>query len=713
MGILSPSTSFPVKCLLWQYDELMRNPLEGVNAAPLEDDIFEWHGNLYFPEEHQSYPGMVLHFILRLPKDFPNSTPHMELLTTFEHSHVFGGSICFSLLKEFEWHFQGHAQTVFWNPSRTIRSLLESVYVFLTVDEDARVGYQVSKSRRQHAIANAKRTLCGRCGHNPGAGNVWPPEESWLATRIATVAPSNSTTTPTNEQQVCSLAMYQDLTSLDRKNTPQPTPAPQLKPSEYKSRFAVTSISASTKATTNISVAQLPSNNLVVFDQRAALIKAEANELVVIAQEQSSTRLYTAMVEDFRCSISGVAFHYSNKVVLGYGVNVVRRERDGSIESITTDLTPISMEIFFKGRIRKSALGAPMTHFFPFAINEDHWQKAKRVLPGCVNAILRNGPEDASVQTQEDRLLFVVGELWKSMAVLMMKGGTHASEKVLKGFCSLHHILLLVTDVPDPVMEGKPVVKAAAAAAALVVSPSSPQSSDDSSNNTGDGQSWSMVVRHQKKSRSRHETSKSTSDLLSLVNRRVRGFARNPRMRHKAQCPDFGRFLPQLLLSDVTWKAIQEPFIGELLTRNARWICRASRDLGVVKFSEQFVLSNRAQRSWMASNTGLKLTAFQIRFALNVVPWARKALPSEVVSAYEDSSHQPHLLLVRSMYNLLGGRPTQDMLSRFQEETKTIEAMSSFGEFFRMIDMLCDDMAIQQMLCDAMENSRRFGYHRS
>jgi hypothetical protein len=70
-----------------------------------------------------------------------------------------------------------------------------------------------------------------------------------------------------------------------------------------------------------------------------------------------------------------------------------------------------------------------MTHFFPFAINEMHWKKAKRVLPGCVGAFLLGGPEDSSVKTQQDHLLFVVGKLWKSMAVLMMKRGTHASEK--------------------------------------------------------------------------------------------------------------------------------------------------------------------------------------------------------------------------------------------------------------------------------------------
>lgn len=115
--------------------------------------------------------------------------------------------------------------------------------------------------------------------------------------------------------------------------------------------------------------------------------------------------------------------------------------------------------------------------------------------------------------------------------------------------------------------------------------------------------------------------------------------------------------------------------------------------------------------SWAPSETGLKLTAFQVRFALNALPWAREAFPTDVVAAY-DRLNKPHLL-VRSMYNSLGGRPTSEMLSRFQVEAKRIEAMSSFEQFFDMVDMSCGRMEIQVMLCDAMLSSVKSGYHRA
>ena len=165
---LSTARNFSTKCILWQYDELMRNPLEGVNAAPKEENVYEWHGNFYFPDDHDTYPCMVVHFTLNLTYDFPNSTPDIQLLTSFGHSHVFGSDICFSLLKAFEYHFYGLPTTAYWNPSRSIRSLLEAVYVFLTVDED-RYG-KVHKRTIQWAQREARTRSCPGCSHCPDQG---------------------------------------------------------------------------------------------------------------------------------------------------------------------------------------------------------------------------------------------------------------------------------------------------------------------------------------------------------------------------------------------------------------------------------------------------------------------------------------------------------------------------------------------------------------
>lgn len=425
------------------------------------------------------------------------------------------------------------------------------------------------------------------------------------------------------------------------------------------------------------------------------MLKDKARDMVAAAP---STAITSAMdgetLGDFRCSVTGVTFDHSENVVLGFGVKTERREKDGSILSITSDLIPISLQAFVKGKIRKSALGNEFTHFFPFAINELHWAKAKRVLPGCVEAILRGSEERNLSSDPADRLLFVVGELWKSMAVEMMKGNAYASEKVLKGFCALHHILLLASEEVDP-------LKGAAASHAEDIRHQGKGPTDDSSE-------WTVVVNKKKAAIQNGDS----SEFLKLANKRVNSFVRSPWARHKQQCPDFGRFLPLILLSDLPWREIAEPFLGELLARNARWVLQVHPGLRSVQPQEASgaVSAGRAAKSWAPSATGLKITAFQIWFALNVYGWAHIAMPRHVVDAYEKTGNKR--LLVRAMYDVLGGRPSKDMMASFQHQTKEIEAIDQYRDFFRVVEMPLTGEEIQVLLCDAMKRSEKCRYHR-
>mmetsp|Transcript_52 Transcript_52/g.82 ORF Transcript_52/g.82 Transcript_52/m.82 type:complete len:688 (-) Transcript_52:278-2341(-) len=680
-------SKFSVKCLLWQYDQLMRLPLDGVNAAPLESNIFEWHGNFYFKEDHQHFPSMVVHFILTLPKDFPNSTPEMVLLNPFPHSHVIGDTICFSLLNHWQWFFNGQPNTTFWNPSRTIRSLLESVYIFLTVDEDKHI--TVSEYSAKSALGRAQRACCRACGHNPSQGKPWPPEEYWTA----------SLSSSRQEQQVCALAMHDDLVTNNAEPTKKRAVAATKKvPPSLPKKAVVVEITQNTAVRVKAKSQDLDTRT-EQFDTRAATLKAEAESMMASAPSAllDLGAVSLEAMEDFRCSITGVAFDHSEKAVLGFGVNVQRRP-DGTILAISTDLMPISMRVFVEGKIRKSALGEKITHFFPFAINEQHWRKAKRVLPACVDAILKGSSERNLSNRPEDKLFFVVGELWKSMAVLMMKGEAHASEKVLKGFCALHHILLFATEERD-IFDGS-------------ANPRGMIAKSAEEEETADlDAAWTLVTNK----KNVHKTNKEAkSNVLTLANNRVKSFAKSPWARHKSKCPDFGRFLPLMLLSDLTWWEMQEPFVGELLARNAKWIAKEQPSLKTVKpYERRSVPSRRITESWGPSATGLKLTAFQIRFVLNILPWAREGLPKSVLDAYSAVvGGSRKRLLARVMYNTLGGRPTQGMLEKFQKETKAIEGMTSYEEFFETVEMKGDRVTIQHMLCNAMERSEQCHYHR-
>ena len=245
------------------------------------------------------------------------------------------------------------------------------------------------------------------------------------------------------------------------------------------------------------------------------------------------------------------------------------------------------------------------------------------MLTGCVDAILAASKEHVLFASPNKRLLLhVVGEIWKSMAVLMMKGEAHTSEKVLKGFCALHHILLLAADdqepincchdiddnVPSGVDERK-------------------QSAETDHVNHETSTDWIEVTPRRK-----HKLVRNS--VLDIVENCVGQFVKYPDARHKSRCPDFGRFLPLILLSDLSWDEIKEPFINELMARNSSWIVKTNRGLHRVNHSEMIRPSNRAVISWGASATGLRLTAFQIRFALNGLSWAREALSEPLVAVY-------------------------------------------------------------------------------
>ena len=74
-------------------------PLCGVTAAPLDNSIFEWHGNLRGPE-NSAFKGGVFHIALTFPQNYPCSPPTVRLMTSIPHPNVFGKSLCLDMLQK-------------------------------------------------------------------------------------------------------------------------------------------------------------------------------------------------------------------------------------------------------------------------------------------------------------------------------------------------------------------------------------------------------------------------------------------------------------------------------------------------------------------------------------------------------------------------------------------------------------------------------------
>ena len=83
--------------------EVMRNRREmpSIAAHPMEGNIYEWHANILGSAPY--YEGLVLHCILRFPKNYPHTSPRVELCTPIDHKNVYGSWICLDML-ESQWY---------------------------------------------------------------------------------------------------------------------------------------------------------------------------------------------------------------------------------------------------------------------------------------------------------------------------------------------------------------------------------------------------------------------------------------------------------------------------------------------------------------------------------------------------------------------------------------------------------------------------------
>jgi len=74
-----------------------KEPLVGVSAEPLPDNMYCWHGNLRGPVGSPFEKG-VFHFEMNIPHDYPCSPPKLRLFTPIYHPNVFGQEICLDML---------------------------------------------------------------------------------------------------------------------------------------------------------------------------------------------------------------------------------------------------------------------------------------------------------------------------------------------------------------------------------------------------------------------------------------------------------------------------------------------------------------------------------------------------------------------------------------------------------------------------------------
>jgi ubiquitin-conjugating enzyme E2 J1 len=89
------SKSSAVKRLMKELAELKSSPCPEFTAAPLEDDLFEWHFTLRGPPEG-GFEGGRYHGRIIFPYNYPFAPPNIILLTP-NGRFVVGKKICLSI----------------------------------------------------------------------------------------------------------------------------------------------------------------------------------------------------------------------------------------------------------------------------------------------------------------------------------------------------------------------------------------------------------------------------------------------------------------------------------------------------------------------------------------------------------------------------------------------------------------------------------------
>jgi len=148
-----------VKRLMREAAELSQ-PAPEYFAAPLEDNLFEWHFTVRGPED-SDFQGGVFHGRIIVPSEYPMKPPDIVLLTPNGRFEV-GKKICLSISGF-------HPET--WQPSWSIRTALLAIIGFMPTDaksyEVGAVSYPADE--RKKLARQSHDWVCSTCKCKPSS----------------------------------------------------------------------------------------------------------------------------------------------------------------------------------------------------------------------------------------------------------------------------------------------------------------------------------------------------------------------------------------------------------------------------------------------------------------------------------------------------------------------------------------------------------------
>jgi len=135
--------------------ELANDPCTDYTAAPLEDDIFEWHCTLRGPAG-TDFEGGLYHFRILLPAEYPFRPPSLMMLTPNGRFEL-NTKICISFTSYHE---------ELWQPAWGVRTAILGLQGFFPLKGQAAVGVgsiENSPAERKRLAALSREWICPRC----------------------------------------------------------------------------------------------------------------------------------------------------------------------------------------------------------------------------------------------------------------------------------------------------------------------------------------------------------------------------------------------------------------------------------------------------------------------------------------------------------------------------------------------------------------------
>ncbi|KAH7889773.1 UBC-like protein [Phlebopus sp. FC_14] len=149
--------SAAVKRIMQEAKELAHDPCTDYNAAPLEDDIFEWHCTIRGPPGTE-FEGGLYHFRIMLPAEYPFRPPSLMMLTPNGRFEL-NTKICISFTNYHEEE---------WQPAWGVRTAILGLQGFFPLKGQAANGvgsveYPVSERRRLALLQVSREWVCPKC----------------------------------------------------------------------------------------------------------------------------------------------------------------------------------------------------------------------------------------------------------------------------------------------------------------------------------------------------------------------------------------------------------------------------------------------------------------------------------------------------------------------------------------------------------------------